>query len=209
MKVLRVDPERPEEALMVEAAEVVLRGGVIGYPTDTLYGLAVDPFSPAAVGRLFLAKARDEGRGLPLVASDTEQILSELGPLPAVAQALARRFWPGPLTILMAAPAALPTQVSAGTSLVGVRVPAHAVARDLCRAAGSVLIATSANRSGQPATNEASRLTEELLLHIDVLLDAGPTAGGPPSTIIDVSSGEPQLVRAGAIPFEVIRTWRG
>jgi L-threonylcarbamoyladenylate synthase len=206
---LVVDPIDPDPDAVAEAASAIRAGGLVVFPTDTLYGLAADPFNQAAVERIFRAKARDAERGLPLVASDAAQIAAQLGALPPAAQRLAERFWPGPLTILVSAAAELPEGVSAGTARVGVRVPAHAVARALCRVAQSVLIATSANLSGEPATHEPERLSAPLLAHVGVLLDAGPTAGGPPSTIIDLTSGTARLIRAGAIPFDVIQACLG
>jgi L-threonylcarbamoyladenylate synthase len=142
-----------------------------------------------------------------LVAADVAQVIEQLGPLPAVASGLAARFWPGPLTLLVSAPPALAAAVSAGTGRVGVRVPAHAVARDLCAACGRVLTATSANLSGQPATNDPDVVAASLDPSIDVLLDAGRTAGGQPSTIIDVSGTTPLLVREGAVPWVEVQRW--
>jgi L-threonylcarbamoyladenylate synthase len=112
------------------------------------------------------------------------------------------------LTLLIAAPRALAADISGGTLRVGVRVAAHAVAQGLCRAANSVLTATSANVSGQPAADSADAVAESLSERIDLLLDAGRTPGGPPSTIVDVTGSEPRLVRAGAISWEEIQAWR-
>ena len=173
-------------------------------PTDTLYGLAADPFSDSAVERIFRAKGRASDQPLPLVAADVEQIAARFGALSADALLLADRFWPGPLTILVPAPLALAPSVSAGTSRVGVRVPAHPVTRALCRAAGSPLTATSANKSGEPATDDPDVVFTHLADAIDVLIDAGKTAGGPPSTIVDVVNGL-RLVRAGAVRWEEVR----
>jgi L-threonylcarbamoyladenylate synthase len=126
-----------------------------------------------------------------------------------LARLLAIRFWPGPLTMLMHAPERLSAEVTGGTGRVGVRVPAHAVARALCAACGTPLTATSANKSGQPATNDPDAVAESLGSGIDVLLDAGVTPGGPPSTIIDVTDATPRVIRQGAIPWESIQTCLG
>jgi L-threonylcarbamoyladenylate synthase len=206
MQRLAVNPEAPDRGALEVAARAIREGGVVALPTDTLYGLAVDPFAADAVGRLFMLKGRDSERAVPLVAADVAQAMDQLGPLPAVASGLAARFWPGPLTLLVSAPPALAT-VSAGTGRVGVRVPAHAVARGLCEACGGVLTATSANLSGQPATNDPDVVAASLNPSIDVLLDAGKTAGGPPSTIVDVSGTTPLLVREGAIPWVEVQRW--
>jgi L-threonylcarbamoyladenylate synthase len=173
-------------------------------PTDTLYGLAADPFSAAAVDAVFRAKGRAGDQALPLVAADAEQVIRQIGELPPEAARLAARFWPGPLTILLKAPPSLAPAVSAGTGRVGVRVPAHEVTRALCRAARSVLTATSANRSGSPATGDPDVVAAELTAVVDVLLDAGKTPGGPPSTIVDAVGGL-TLIRAGAIPWDMVQ----
>src|SRR5438093_869173 len=136
------------------AAEVIAAGGVVALPTDTLYGLAADPFRADAVARLFAVKGRSSERALPLIAADLEQIVSHLGSLPPMGRCLAEKFWPGPLTLLIGAPAALAEEVAGGTGRVGVRVPAHGVARDLCRACQRPLTATSANVSGEPPSSD-------------------------------------------------------
>ena len=203
-----VNPAAPEPAALERAAAIIRQGGLVAFPTDTLYGLAANPHDGEAVARLFVAKGRLAERAIPLIAADEAQVERQLGSLAPLARRLATRFWPGPLTLLVAAPSALAPEVSGGTSRVGVRVPAHAVARGLCRAANSVLTATSANRSGQPAADTADAVAAALGGRVDLLLDAGPTAGGPPSTIVDVDGDALRLVRAGAIRWEEIEAWR-
>jgi L-threonylcarbamoyladenylate synthase len=188
------------------AADVIRRGGVVAFPTDTLYGLAADPFNADAVRRIFDVKGRSGDRGLPLVAADTAQVERSIGSLSPTASRLASRFWPGPLTLLLPAPASLDADVTGQTGRVGVRVPAHPVARQLCEAAGSVLIATSANVSGQPATNDPEDVAAALSLRIDALLDVGKTPGGAPSTIVDVLDEPPRLIRAGAISWDDVQS---
>jgi L-threonylcarbamoyladenylate synthase len=189
---------------MIHAVEVIRSGGLVAIPTDTLYGLAADPFNAKAVDRVFAAKGRAEAQAVALVASDAAQVLACLGPLTPMARRLADHFWPGPLTILMLASAALAPGVSAGTGLVGVRVPDHRVTRDLCRLASLPLVATSANRSGTPASHDPDDVAAAFGDSIDVLVDSGPTPGGPPSTIVDATGVSPRLIRAGAIPLERI-----
>ncbi len=201
----KVNPAAIDPAV-AQAAAVVRAGGVVAMPTDTLYGLAADPFDAAAVARVFEAKGRPEDRPIPLVAADEAQVARWLGALAPRARRLAARYWPGPLTLLVPVAAALAPGVSAGTGRVGVRVPAHDVARALCRQAGRILTATSANRSGQPATADPDEVARAMDGRIDLLLDAGPTPGGPASTIVDVSGDEARLVRAGAIAWDEVRT---
>jgi L-threonylcarbamoyladenylate synthase len=187
------------------AAEVIAAGGVVALPTDTLYGLAADPFRADAVARLFAVKGRSSERAVPLIAADLEQIVSHLGSLPPMGRCLAEKFWPGPLTLLIGAPAALAEGVTGGTGRVGVRVPAHGVARDLCRACRRPLTATSANPSGEPPSPDPDDVERTLGALIDLLLDAGRAPGGQPSTIVDVTGSVPRLVRAGALAWDEVR----
>jgi L-threonylcarbamoyladenylate synthase len=187
----------------IAAAATAIRSGlVIAIPTDTLYGLAADPFREDAVARVFEAKGRPPERAVPLIAADAEQVVASLGALSTTARRLADVFWPGPLTLLMKAPEALPDIVTGGTGRVGVRVPAHATARALCRACDTPLTATSANISDRPATNDPDEVARTLASRIELLVDNGKTPGGPPSTIVDVTADLPRLVRPGALEWD-------
>jgi L-threonylcarbamoyladenylate synthase len=206
---LAVDPLQPERAPLALAAGTIRRGGLVAVPTDTLYALAADPFNRDAVARVFEVKGRAAANALPLVAADTPQVLRHFGELPALATPLAARFWPGPLTLLLDAPSTLPHEVSGGTAKVGVRIPAHAVTVALCRACNGPLIATSANISGSPPTDDPDAVVRALGDLVDVLVDAGRTPGGAASTIVDVTGAEPRLIRAGAIPWEEVKACLG
>ena len=205
MRRVFVNPDAPHRDAVQEAATRIRGGGVVALPTDTLYGLAVDPFRRDAVARVFEVKGRPADRALPLMAFDVAQVTASIGPLHAIAVRLADKFWPGPLTLLVAAPRGLGADVTGGTGRIGVRVPAHAVARAVCRAVGSPITATSANVSGEPPTSDPDDVERTLGARIDLLLDGGPTRGGLPSTIVDVTTAEPRLVRAGAIPWDEIQ----
>jgi L-threonylcarbamoyladenylate synthase len=205
MRRVFVNPESPHRDAVQEAAARIRRGGVVALPTDTLYALAADPFSRAAVARLFEAKHRPEDRALPLIASDAAQIAASLGALPPAGERLASAFWPGPLTLLIAAPASLAPAVTGATGRVGVRVPADAVARAVCRAVGHPVTATSANISGQPATEDPDEVERMMGPRIGLLIDGGRTRGGAPSTIVDVTGASPRVVRPGAIAWEDIQ----
>jgi len=198
---LRVDSSQPDPAILAEAAAVIRAGGIVAYPTDTLYGLAVDPWSSQALERLFLAKGRPADRAVPLVASG-ESSAGAAGPFTPRARALAGRFWPGPLTLLVTADERLAPAVHGGTRLVGVRVPESVVARALAAHAGGLITATSANRSGAPASANPEDLLSLGHDRVDVLLDAGLAPGGAPSTIVDATAEPPRLVRVGAVPWE-------
>lgn len=199
---ITVSAAYPDGEAIERVADWLRRGGIAAIPTDTLYGLAADPFSAVAVQRIFTIKDRATERALPLVAASIEQVETHLGALPSVGQRLAERYWPGPLTLVVAAPETIGRDVTGGGATVGVRVPAHAVTRALCEACGVPLTATSANISGQPPTSDPDEVLQRLGNRIDVLVDAGVTPGGPPSTIVDVTGDVPRLIRAGAIAWD-------
>lgn len=201
-----IDPDHPEPAVLAEAAAILERGGIIACPTDTLYGLFGDPTSPEAVSRLFDLKGRPADRAVPLVADSLTQIEAQISPLPPLARRLATRWWPGPLSLLIPAGPAIVPGVHGSTGLVAVRVPAHPVARALCRVVGKPLMATSANRSGEPPATTADEVRERVGQTLSFVLDGGPAPGGPPSTIVDVSGSEPRLVRAGAVDWARVLT---
>jgi L-threonylcarbamoyladenylate synthase len=197
---LVMDAAAPDAGGIASAVAVLREGGVVAYPTDTLYGLAVDPRQDDAVRRLFDVKARDRTAAVALVAADVAQA-QQAGTFGGSELALARAFWPGPLTIVVPAAPALSTRLSGGLGTIGVRVPAHAVARAMAGAFGWCITATSANVSGRPAAMTADEVAAALGSRIDALVDAGPAPGGPPSTIVEFADGRPVLRRTGAIAW--------
>jgi L-threonylcarbamoyladenylate synthase len=182
------------------AVEVLRKGGVVAYPTDTLYGLAVDPRSGDAVAKLFAVKARDPGHAIPLIAADEAQA-ALAGTFTDAAWRLARAFWPGPLSIVLDAAPGIDAQILAADGSVAVRVPASDSARELARAFGFCVTATSANLSGAPSTASSDVVRSTLGARVDFVLDVGDAPGGPPSTIVDVRRRVPRLLRAGAVPW--------
>lgn len=201
---IAVDRDDPAAGAVGLAVDAIRRGGIVVFPTDTLYGIAADPRQVGAVLRVFAAKGRPDDKPLPLVAASLAQVEALTGPLSTGVRRLASTYWPGPLTILFPAPRGLAAAVAAGTDRVGIRVPNHAVARALCAGAGTPLTATSANRTGEPPTSDPQAISAEVLAVSDVFLDAGATVGGPASTVIDITAEGPRLVRAGPISLEEI-----
>jgi L-threonylcarbamoyladenylate synthase len=197
---LVLDSIAPDTSTISAAVEVLRRGGIVAYPTDTLYGLAVDPRSDAAVDRVFTVKERERSAAVALIAADVLQA-QEAGTFGASELVLARAFWPGPLTIVVPAAPNLSTRLTGDLSTVGVRVPAHAVARALAATFGSCITATSANVSGRPPAMTADEVAVALDGRIDAVLDAGPAPGGPPSTIVAFADGRPVLRRSGAVAW--------
>ena len=206
MRRVTIDAGQPSRETLAVAAVVIHAGGVVAMPTDTLYGFAADPNSAAAIARVFAIKGRGAERAVALVAADARQVIAQLGALPAIANRLAEKYWPGPLTLLVPRPASIPAELTGGSDHVGVRVPAHAVTRELCRACGHLLTATSANLSGEPPSNDPEDVARAFAVSdVELLLDAGKTPGGPPSTVISIQNDEVRLVRAGAISWEDVQ----
>lgn len=180
------------------AAEIVARGGVVAVPTETFYGLAVDPRQPAAVARIFEIKGRPATLALPMVAASLEQVIAVCGPLDAATERAARAFWPGPLSLVVQAPAGF------GGATIAVRVPSHDFVRALAAHAGTLLTSTSANKSGEPPAETPEAVAASLGDLVDLIVDGGRTPGGKPSTIADlrgVNGAAPRLIRDGAIAW--------
>ena len=186
---------------IARAVEWLRQGGIVAFPTDTLYGLAVDPTSEGAVAALFDLKGRRAGEALPFVAASANQVFAWAPRVTASTTRLAAAFWPGPMSLVVDAPPGLATRVHARDGSVAVRVPAHDVARELAAAFGTPLPATSANRSGEPPAASAARLGAIARDARVRVIDAGPSPGGAPSTIVDARRTPIVLVRAGAVPW--------
>lgn len=196
---LRVDPATVTIADLAPAVETLRRGGIVAFPTDTFYGLAVDPCSDAAVRALFALKGRAAAAAIPLVAASFDQVEGWCG-LGPVSSRLATTFWPGPLSLICDAPAGVAAAVHGGRRTVAIRVPDHRVARLLADAFGAPITATSANRSGEPPAARAADVPwrdDELLV-----VDGGATTGGAPSTIVDARVTPPVCVRDAAITWD-------
>ncbi len=187
--------------LQIRAAVVMLRvGGIICFPTDTLYALSADAFDPEAVERIYRAKGRDHGQGLPVLLADAVQLNQVAINIPDSAWKLARRYWPGALTMVVQRSPDLPDIVSGGATTVAVRVPAHPIARQLISELGRPVIGTSANRAGSPDARSLQDVLDELGPWLDYAVGEGTLPAGQPSTIVDLTTSRPQVLREGAIP---------
>ena len=185
----------------VQVAVAAMRSGlVVAYPTDTLYGLAVDPANSGAVTKLFSLKGRALDKAIPLIAADVGQVRAWTTMTP-LAERLAAAFWPGPLTLVLRAAVEMDVRVMAEGGTVAIRVPDQPIARALAAAADCPVTSTSANPSGLPPTADPDEVARALPA-IDVLIDGGVTPGGAPSTIVDATGAQPVLIRAGAIAWE-------
>jgi L-threonylcarbamoyladenylate synthase len=198
-----VEPQVTEEAL-AKACVALRAGGVVAFPTETYYGLAVDPFNQEALSRLFALKGRAGDKPVLLIIDHPSQLSTLVAEIPPPFPLLMERFWPGPLTLVFPGAPSLPGMLTGHRGTIGVRVSSHPVARQLVRAFGRPLTATSANFSGQPAAVAASGVLEQLGPEVDAVLDGGETPGGQGSTLLGYQEGKVCLLRAGVIPFAEI-----
>lgn len=188
-QILRIDPDRPVSALLAPALEALARGELVIVPTETVYGLAADPRNAAAMQKLFEAKGRPRVKPVTLMAADMYQVTSHGCTLRPAAKALAEAYWPGPLTLV------LPSHDGND----GFRIPGYAVTLELLRKAGTVLAVTSANTSGEPPAQNVEDAIRSLGSWVTVAIDAGPSPGGVPSTVVRVVDETVEILREGAI----------
>lgn len=189
-----------DEAL-AHACAVLQAGGVVAFPTETYYGLAVDPFNQAALSRLFTLKGRSADKPVLLIIDNPSQLGSLVAEIPPPYAVLMEKFWPGPLTLVFPGAESLPELLTGRRGTIGLRVSSHPVARQLVRAFGRAITATSANFSGQPAAVIACGVRDQLGSGVDVVIDGGETPGGQGSTLLGYQEGRVCLLRAGVIPF--------
>ena len=195
------------ESQMIELEKAVRslgNGGVVVFPTDTLYGLGADVFSLPALQRIFSIKGRPADLALPVLVADMDQLEAVALPLSSQARRLAQRFWPGPLTLVMHRSPDLPDLVTGGADTVAVRMPGHPVPLELARRLGRPITGTSANLSGQPDLLDLGALENQLGNLVDHIIQTGPVPAGTASTIVDVTGDAPQLLREGAISMKDI-----
>jgi len=186
------------------AAQIVSAGGVIAFRTDTFYGLGADPFNVAAVSKIRELKGREENKPILLLLSEASVGDRFIADRSEAFEEVARKFWPGPLTIVGVAVANLPRGITAGTGTVGVRVPADEAVRDLVRSCGGALTATSANPSGREPARSAKEVFDYFGDRVDLIIDGGEVIATEPSTIVDVTTSPPRVIRKGAIPDDAI-----
>ncbi|MBC7250438.1 MAG: threonylcarbamoyl-AMP synthase [Anaerolineae bacterium] len=201
---LKVDPVQPEDDIIRQAAEVIRQGGLVAFPTETVYGLGANALNEEAVARIFVAKDRPAEDPLIVHIASIEDLRRVARELPPQVRVLSQAFWPGPLTLILPRAAAVPSNVTAGLDTVGVRMPAHAVALALIRAAGTPIAAPSANLFGRPSPTTAQHVLEDLGGRVDLILDGGPTPIGVESTVLDLSGERPVILRPGGLSREAL-----
>ena len=208
-KALRVafDPLHPEFEILLEAANIIRHGGVIAYPTETFYGLGVDPYNAKAVERLYRIKGRQAARALILLISQPGQAFDLAlmpGPIKRWYERLTTAFWRGPLTLVVPTRRRPVCPALAGGDSVAVRLSSDRVAWQLARTAGIAITSTSANRSGGAPAAGADQIDAAVAAQLDLIIDAGPTPGGSPSTILDLTGVRPAILRQGKVTADEI-----
>lgn len=190
---------------LLRISEVISRGGVIAFRTDTFYGLGADPFNRDAVQRIKQLKGREENKPILIVLSERPAVTRFIAERSPAFDLLAGRFWPGPLTLIGHAVVELPTEITAGTKTVGVRLPNDDRVRALVQACGGALTATSANPSHEEPARTAQKVFSYFGNGIDLVVDDGDAVADQPSTVVDVSAVEPRLIREGIINWSAIQ----
>lgn len=199
-----INPLAPEADLLAEAAGRLARGGVIVFPTRYLYGLGANALDPAAVDRVFALKGRSPAKAISVLVRD-EAMLRQLVPaIPAEAERLMARFWPGRLTLVLAASPALPPNLTGGRGTIGVRLPAHPVSRGLLARLAVPITATSANLAGNPGAHAVDQIPQALRRRVDLVLDAGALPPGVGSTVVDLTAAPARILREGALSAATI-----
>ncbi len=200
-------PRVPDNPNNRAVAAILLReGGVVGYPTDTVYGLGAAIFNASAVSTLFTIKGRSRQQGVPVLIASDSQLREVAADVPAVALKLAERFWPGQLTLVLPRHPDLPLLVTGGAQTVAVRLPDHPCPQALVSACGSPITGTSANRHGGPDPLTAEDVQRQLGNRVGLILDGGPSARNVPSTVLDVTEDPPRVLRDGAVPVRDIQS---
>jgi L-threonylcarbamoyladenylate synthase len=203
--ILKINPEKPEPDRIDEAVAILKSGGVIAFPTETFYGLGADARNEAAIDKIFGIKGRDFKNPILVVIGARDHLDAFAADIPEKARKLMDRFWPGPLTIVFRAAASVSPKLTAGSGKIGIRLTSHPIAAELSGKLGGPVTATSANLSGAPECSSAEEVISQLKGKLDGIVDGGRTPGGKGSTIVDVTSHPPKLLREGMIPFSLIQ----
>ena len=208
-EILQIDRNNPEADVISKAAEVIKTGGLVAFPTETVYGLGCDVFNLNALDNVFKAKGRPSDNPFIIHICDRNHIFRLAKDVPSIAEKLAARFWPGPLTIIMKKKDKVPLKATGGMDTVAIRMPSHPVALALIAASGTFIAAPSANLSGLPSTTRFSHVQKDLLGKIEMILDGGASDIGVESTVIDVTTEPPTIYRPGWITKEALETVTG
>jgi L-threonylcarbamoyladenylate synthase len=208
-EILRINGEKPEPEHIARAAEILRRGGLVAFPTETVYGLGANALDPAAVARIFEAKGRPVNNPVIVHVATLDEAKRLTADWPAAAEILTAQFWPGPLALVLPKRPIVPDITTAGGATVALRMPAHPVALGLIKEAGLPVAAPSANPSSRLSPTTADHVLRALMGKIELILDGGPTAGGLESTVLDLTRTPPRLLRPGLVSAEEIEKMIG
>lgn len=208
-KVIKLDSDKPDVASLRPAADTIKSGGLVAFPTETVYGLGGDALNPESSKKIYAAKGRPSDNPLIVHISDFAQLESIVQEVPDAARVLANKFWPGPLTMILKKNPIVPYETTGGLDTVAIRMPAHPVALALIKESGCMIAAPSANTSGRPSPTQAEHVYEDLNEKIEYILDGGKVNIGLESTIVDLTDGEPTVLRPGYITVDEISSVLG
>ncbi len=200
-----IDPLAPDHAVILEAVDIIRKGGVVVFPTRHLYGLGADAFNPEAVARVFRTKRRPSDKPVSILIKCRSDVDGLVTHVPASARNLMDRFWPGRITIVLAARPEVSPALTAGTGKIGIRIPEHPAAVALTAVLGHPITGTSANLSGTPGVHRISDLPDALIHAVDLVLDAGALKTGIGSTVVDATMDPPTMLREGELSTEELR----
>ena len=203
-QIVTIDPARPEADSIAKAGRIIREGGLVAFPTETVYGLGGDALQAESSKKIYAAKGRPSDNPLIVHIADPEALYLVAASVPESAEKLMREFWPGPLTMILEKKDCVPFETTGGLSTAAIRLPSHPVARELIRASGGFIAAPSANLSGRPSPTRAEHVREDLAGRIDMILDGGPVAIGLESTIVDLTEEIPTILRPGYISLSML-----
>ncbi|MFC2169639.1 L-threonylcarbamoyladenylate synthase [Acidobacteriota bacterium] len=206
-RIFKVNTKSIDRSEIKEIAEILIKNGVIVYPTDTFYGLGVNCFSKTAVQKIYDLKKRAPFKPLSVVISDLNMLQHIVADIPAVFDPISADFWPGPLTLVFRASPNLPDKLLGFSDSIGVRLPSHPWLRELLKHIDFPLTATSANISGEKEAANPEKIIATFMGRVDLIVDAGQTHGVLPSTVVDLVSKKPKILREGAIPALKLRKY--
>jgi L-threonylcarbamoyladenylate synthase len=203
--IYKVNPQKPEKVILRKAADIIKKNGLVAFPTETVYGLGADALNSDAVKKIFFAKERPMDNPLIVHIADKDDIYTLAKNIPKEANNLIRKFFPGPLTIVLEKKPIVPDETTARLATVALRMPENRIAIDLIQASKTPIAAPSANRAGRPSPTRAEHVFQDLKGKVDLIIDGGPTKLGLESTVVDLTVEIPLILRPGAITLEMLR----
>ena len=204
-QIIKIDPQNPEENFIEKAARIIKKGGLVAFPTETVYGLGANALNKKAVKKIFEAKKRPLDNPIIVHIADFKDLFKLTKKIPKIVKNLAKIFWPGPLTLVLFKKKIVPNEVTAGSDTVAIRMPKNKIALELIKASGFPIAAPSANLAGRPSPTTAWHVFEDLGKKIDLILDGGPTKVGVESTVVDLTVKPPLILRPGGLSFEKLK----